>query len=146
MSEVEEEVPYTVAKALARCGMSEEEGPASVEKLSDAKRVAKEVFQDDFNKCMDISFKNLEKDFETFEELPQNEKITFSVSTRKNIKEFIQWVRDQVRCGKDPTLSPFPVDNIAELLRRHATHEAFVKKSLDLSDAARPEKLKVASV
>ena len=71
--------------------MSEEEVPASVEKLSDAERVAKEVFQDVTSiHAWICHIRNLEKYFETYGELPLNEKITFSVSTRKNIKVFIQ--------------------------------------------------------
>ena len=61
---------------------------------------------------------------------------------RKNIKAFVQWVRDEIRLGRDPAATPFPIDLVNDLIRRHKTHEKFLIDSKTLSDAARPDKFK----
>lgn len=96
---------------------------------------------------MDITFKSLDEDFETYGKLTINEgKIKFSVSTKKNVKAFIQWTRDEIRCGRNPALLPFPVASMADLLRRYATHQNFLERFKDLTEASRPKKLKSGSI
>ncbi len=37
---------------------------------------------------------------------------------RKNINAFVQWTRDKLRLGRDPNLTPFPVGQVGDLIRR----------------------------
>jgi hypothetical protein len=69
-------------------------------------------------------------------------RIQVCVETRKNIKAFVQWTRDELRLGRDPTLTPFPVAQVADLIRRYKTHEKYLTDSKTLSEAAKPEKFK----
>ena len=57
---------------------------------------------------------------------------------KKGIKVFIQWVRDQIRLGKDPASRAFPVVDSASLMRRYTTYDKYIKKSVTLTDAAKP--------
>ena len=59
--------------------------------------------------------------------------------TKRQIKAFIQWVKDQVRTGEDPSLTPFPVANTTTLIRRYKSHMAFCEKSKRLSETAKPQ-------
>ena len=42
--------------------------------------------------------------------------------------------------GENPASVPFPVHEASMLLRRHNTHERFVKDASTLADAAKPMK------
>ena len=64
------------------------------------------------------------------------------VGTKKNIKAFVQWVKDEIRYTRDPANTVFPIGAMSKLLRQHATHEVYVKESGDMAEAAKPEKLK----
>ena len=47
-----------------------------------------------------------------------------------------------MRLGQDPSATPFPVDQVSDLIRRYKTHEKFQNDSKTLAEAAKPEKLK----
>jgi hypothetical protein len=61
---------------------------------------------------------------------------------RKNIKAFVHWTRDELRLGRDPSISPFPVDQVSDRIRRYKTHEKYQNDSKTLAEAAKPEKFK----
>jgi len=108
-----------------------------------AKRIAADIFDDNFTTCMDITFKELDDHFKTYSDLTQAQgQIRIPPGTRKNIKAFVQWTRDEIRFGRDPSLSPFPLDQVSDCLRRHKTHEKFVADAKTLAEAAKPEKFK----
>ncbi len=52
----------------------------------------------------------------------------------------MQWTRDEIRLGRDPSLTPFPVAQVGELIWRYKTHEKFQNDSKTLSEAAKPDK------
>ncbi len=59
MANVELPPVFSVADAMMLCGLSE----------ADASRVASEVFNDDFATTMDKSFKDLDKDIQSYSNL-----------------------------------------------------------------------------
>jgi hypothetical protein len=82
-------------------------------------------------------------EFKTHSDLTANQgQIRLLPGTKRNIKAFIQWARDERCLGRDPSTQAFPIADAANLIRRHKTHKQFVKKSKNLSDAAKPEKFK----
>ena len=108
-----------------------------------AQRIAADVFDDTFATCMDITFKELDDHFKTYGELTQAQgQIRIPPGTRKNIKAFVQWTRDEIRLGRDPSLNPFPLGQVSDCLRRFKTHEKFVTDAKTLAEAAKPEKFK----
>ena len=54
----------------------------------------------------------------------------------------IQWTRDQIRNGLNPTFTPFPVDDAAIYIRRYKTHDNYIKNSASLAEQAKPTNFK----
>ena len=89
---------------------------------------------------MDKTFEELDQDFKSYSDLTQNQgQIRLVPGTKTRIRAFIQWVRDEVRYGRDPASIPFPAADAASLIRRYKTHAKFIKDSSTISDAAKPK-------
>jgi hypothetical protein len=134
---------FTVRNAMIACGVNDE---ALFDGDTPAQRIAADLFGDDFSTCMDKSYEELNQEFKTYSDLTQNQgQIRLMPGTKRLIKAFIQWARDERRLGRDPSTIAFPVENAPILLRRYKTHDQFVTKSKTLSDAAKPEKFKTTT-
>jgi hypothetical protein len=84
-----------------------------------AQRLASDIFGDQFTLCLDITFKELDEHFKTYSDLTVAQgQIRIRPGTRKNIKAFVQWTRDELRLGRDLTESPFPIELVGDLIRR----------------------------
>ena len=104
-----------------------------------AERLSKDLFDNDSMACMDKTYEDLEQDFKSLSSLTIAQgQIRLEPRVKKRIKAFIQWTRDEVRLGRDASLTPFPVATTATLIRRYNTHIKFIRKSITLSDAAKP--------
>ena len=89
--------------------------------------------------CIDKDISEIEEDSKTYSGLTVNQgQIRLHPGTKKQIKAFIQWVKDQMRTGKDPSLTHFPIANTATLIRCYKSHIAFCEKSKRLSETAKP--------
>ena len=65
-------------------------------------RLATDIFGDDFTTCMDKTFVELDSDFKTYSALTQAQgQIRLLPVIKRNIKAFIQWVRDEQRLGRN---------------------------------------------
>ena len=130
----------TVLDAMILCGV---DNVAMFMGETQAQRIASEIFDDSFESCMDISFKDLDEHFKTYSDLTAVQgQIRIRPGIRKNIKAFVQWSRDELRLGHEPKMTPFPVDQVSDLIRRYKTHEKYLSDSKTLSEAAKPEKFK----
>ena len=104
-------------------------------------RLATDMFSDDFTTCMDKTFVELDSDFKTYSALTQAQgQIRLLPVIKRNIKAFIQWVRDEQSLGRNPETIAFPVVQGPALLRRYKTREKFVSSASTLADAAKPGK------
>ena len=127
---------YTVFDAMVLSGANDGD---SFQGRSSAQRIATDIFEDDFNTSMDKTYKDLDDDLKMFSSLTAMQgQIRLLPGVKKRIKAFIQWVRDQIRLGKDPANRAFPVADSASLMRRYTTHDKYIKKSATLTDAAKP--------
>jgi hypothetical protein len=130
----------TVVDAMVACGLDH------VHLFMDqtqAERFANDVFDDLFTSCLDITFKELDEHFKTYGELTVAQgQIRVRPGSRKNIKAFVQWTRDELRLGRDPSLTPFPIDIVSDCIRRYKTHEKFLTDSKTLSGPQSPRSLK----
>lgn len=72
--------------------------------------LASDIFSDQLTSCLDATlFKELDEHFETYADLTQAKgQIRIRPGTRKNIKAFVQWTRDELRLGRDLTANHFP--------------------------------------
>ena len=132
------EIPYTVLDALIACGM---DNVALFLEGMQAQRFADDIFDGTFASCMDVTFRDLDDHFKTYSDLTVAQgQIRIRPGTRKNIKAFVQWTRDELSLGRNPSLIPFPVDQVGDLIRRYKTHEKFQTDSKTLSEASKPDK------
>ena len=130
----------TDLNALIACGV---DNTALFMDQTQAQRIAEDIFDDVFMSCMDLTFKELDDHFKTYNDLTVAQgQIRLRPGTRKNIKAFVQWTRDELRLGRDPRLTPFPVNQVSDLIRHHKTHQKFLSDSKTLAEAAKPEKFK----
>lgn len=129
---------HDVREAMALCGV---DNAVLFQGQTAAQRIAGDVFHDDFDSCMDKTFTELDEDFKTYADLSVAQgRIRLVPGIKNRIKAFVQWVRDEKRLGRDPASTAFPVADAPNLMRRYKTHEAYVKKSDALAEAAKPVK------
>ena len=100
-----------------------------------AQRLAENIFDNDFKS----TFKELDDHFKTYSELSAGQgQIRVQVSIRKNIKAYLQWTRDEICLARDQSITPFPVGQVTDLIRRYKTHEKFQSDSKTFAKAAKP--------
>ena len=118
----------TVIDGMIQCGV---DNVALFKGSTQATRIGTEVFDNDFQSCLDKSFEEIDEDFKTYSNLTQqNGQIRLDPGTKRNIRAFVQWVRDLLRVGENPSLTVFPVANATLYIRRYKTHEKFCQKGL----------------
>ena len=128
--------PFTVLDAIAACGV---DNAILFNGNTAAQRVATDIFDDDFETCMDKDLKELDEDLKSYSQLTLAQgQIRLQPGIKKRIRAFIQWSRDMIRVGDDPTTIAFPVGETAELIKRMKDHAAYVKNSSSISETAKP--------
>ena len=131
---------FTVIDVMAQCGV---DNFVLFNGATQAQRFGTEVFDNDFHSCMDKTFEELDEDFKSYSTLTvANCQIRLNPGTKRNIRAFIQWTRDLLRVGEDPTLVIFPVNDALLYIRRFKTHANFCQKAKTISEIAKPGKLK----
>jgi hypothetical protein len=115
----------TVVDAMVACGA---DNNVLFMEETQGQQLAADVFGDQFASCLDVTFKELDKHFKTYSDLTIAQgQIHLRPGTRKNIKAFVQWACDELRLGRDPAVTPFPVELVSDLIRRQMTHENLVR-------------------
>ena len=109
-------VTFTIRDALISCGVDD---VALYDKETAAAQLANDISVDDFSACMDKTYEDLDDNLKAYSTMTvANGHIRLNPSTKKLIKAFIQWSRDQICLGHDPTLMAFPPGDSVALLRR----------------------------
>lgn len=131
---------YTVRDAMVLCGLNDTD---QFNGMTPAQRFAADIFGDSFAMCLDKTVEEVNNDIKQYATLTQNQgQIRITPGNRQNIQAFIQWSRDMVRTGREPSLTPFPVQSVADLIRHYKSHKAYVEKSKTITEAAKPIKFK----
>ena len=126
----------TVLDAIIACGV---DNAIFFNGNTAAQRIAEELFDNDFHACIDKDTSEMEEDFKTYSGLTVAQgQIRLQPGTKRQIRAFVQWTKDQLRTGQDPSLTAFPVHNTANLIRRHKSHLAFCEKAKRVSESAKP--------
>ena len=133
------QVNFTVFDALVSIGI---DNHIQFNGATKAQRIATEMFDDDFETCLDKTFKEIDEDLKSWgQELTiNNGQIRLTPIQKKNIKAMTQWAKNKIRQGQDPTAEPFLLANATELIKNYKSHEAFITKASTLADAAKPDK------
>jgi hypothetical protein len=130
----------TVLNALIACGV---DNAALFMGETAAQRIADDIFDNLFTTCKDMTFHELDDHFKTYSELSAAQgQILVHPGVRKDIKSFVQWTRDELRLGREPSASAFTIDQVSNLIRRYKTHEKYQTDSKTLAEAAKPDKFK----
>ena len=88
---------------------------------------------------MDKSYEDLKNELKVYSGLTIAEgRIRILPGVQNRIRTFIQLTRDQIRQALDPKITPFPIEEIADLLYRKESHDNLVRQSKTLEDAAKP--------
>ena len=92
---------------------------------------------------MDKTSKELRTDLKTYSDLTIAQgQIRLTPGVKRNIQAYIQFVRDEIRMGRDPKSVRFDIGETGTLLRRFNTHNKYIAKSKTLSEAAKPAPFK----
>ena len=130
--------PFSVLDAMILSGINNVD---QFNGQTPAERMATEIFDDDFESCIDKTYKELDEDFQSFSSLTVAlGRITLPPGVKRNVRAFVQWSQDQIRVGIDPSTVPFPVIDANVLIRRHKTHEKYCSKASTIIDTAKPPK------
>jgi hypothetical protein len=93
--------PQTLEMAMILCGL---DNNTTFNGATACQRIAADVFDNDFNSCMDKTLSELDEDFKTYAGLTVNQgQIRVRVQQKKNIRAFMQWCKDKLRVGEDPS-------------------------------------------
>ena len=131
---------HTVRDAIAACGIDNNN---LFDGRMPAQRIATDMFDDEFQSCLDKTNDEIDADIKTYSSLTQLQgQIRLQPGHKKGIRAFVQWSKDLIRVGADPTVLPFDPTEIPRLIRRAKEHAAFVKKSTTLTDTAKPTAFK----
>ena len=131
-------IMHAVEDAIILCGVNDS---TAFNGATKAERIADDVFDDDFQSCMDKTIKELDEDLKSYSALTiGNGQIRLTPGNKRNIRGLMQWCRDKIRVGSNPSITPFPIIEVPNLIRRYKTHEAFVKMSTTMIDTANSSK------
>lgn len=131
---------YTVRDGMVLCGIDDE---SLFQDQTPAERFASDIFSNSFSMCLDKTMEEVNNDIKQYSSLTQAQgQIRITPGNRQNIQAFIQWVRDMLRTGREPSLEPFPLQDVANLIRNYKSHKAYMDKSKTVSEAARPIRFK----
>ena len=120
-------VVFTVRQAIASCGVND---VALFAGQTNAQRISNDCFDDDFNSCLDKTFTEMDEDLKSYAQLTAaNGRITTTPGTKRAIRAFIQWTKQQIRIAVDPTTLAFPVADTATYISNAKTHKLFCDKS-----------------
>lgn len=130
---------YTVYNAIILCGVID---PTYFNGSTKAERIAIEIFDDEFQSCIDKTVKELDEDLKSYSSITvANGQIRLTPGIKRNIRGFIQWCRDKIRVEENPAIVAFPINEIPNHIRKYKTHEAFIKMSSTMVDFVRTKQI-----
>ena len=125
---------------MVLCGLNNE---VQFQGMTPEERFATGIFRNSFHICFDKTMEEVNNDIKQYGSLTQNQgQIRISPGIRQMICSLIQWSRDLIRPGSESSLVPFLVYKVANLLRNYKSHKAYIEKSENVSDAAKPTKFR----
>ena len=71
--------------------------------------ITNEVFNNNFNTCIALNLYNINENWNTYVSLTVAEGRTrLRLRTKVIIRDFVHWVRENIRMSDDPAANPFP--------------------------------------
>ena len=129
---------YTVMQAMVLCGVNDTDQHQG---MTPAQRFAPDIISDSFTMCLNKSVEEVNNDIKQYGSLTQTQgQMRITPGNRQNIQDFMQWSRDMLRTGRDPSLVPFLVQDVAILIRNYKSRKAYMEKSKTIVETAKPIK------
>ena len=107
-------IQQTVLNGPVICGV-----PTNIiwNQATQAKRIATDVFNNDFNTWLDKTFAQIDDNWKTYSSFTvANGQIRVNPQVKRNVRAFVQWCRDKIRVCRNPADTPFPVAHSTELI------------------------------
>ena len=99
-------VPNTVLDSVITCGVN---NVALFGGLTQAQRIASEIFDNDFESCRFKTNEEVKEDLKAYSTLTVAQgQIRLQPGVKRNLRAFIQWTKDRLCRSKDPAATPFP--------------------------------------
>ena len=129
-------MPFTVIDALEACGVPEN---IVFNGMNHRERLSNDIFDDTFDTCLTMTIEDLDNDLKIFSGLNVNQgQIRFHPRVQRNIRAMLQWAKEELLLGRDPTAIPFPIEESQRFIMCVKEHKAFISKSKTLIEAATP--------
>ena len=130
-------LPFTVLNAIILC---EVDNVTHFEGQTQAQRISRDVFDDDFDTCLVKTIEDFDDDLKHYSDLPANSgRIRLNPRQKKNIKALMFWAYDKLRIGQNPAVQAFPVAQAANIIRKSKDNKAFIDKAKTMAETAKPE-------
>jgi hypothetical protein len=128
--------PFTVLDAMIACGV---DNVNLFNGETQAQRIAVDVFDDEFDSCIDKTREEFDDDLKGYSALTiVNGQIRLPPATKKNVRAFMHWTSDRLRLGEDPSLIEYPVANAASHLADYKTLKNYKSRATSIADTAKP--------
>ena len=103
-------VPNTITSALTICVALDDTSNIIFNVSNASDRISNEVFNNNFNTCIDLKFSDFDKHWKTYGSLTVAKvRIIDRPSTKVNIRDFFHWVMGRIGISEYPTAKPFPI-------------------------------------
>ena len=111
------EVPYDVATAMKACGLDDVK----------ATTIASELFDDQFEACIDLTMDDLKDNFKSLATIPKTDGgVKIAPGPKRKVESFTLWVKHQYRMGRDPATLKYPYAEAITIKQKAATHKLFM--------------------
>ena len=95
--------------------------------------IAADVFNENFNTCVEINFSELEHNQKTYSGLMVYKgRIMLRPRTKVDIRVFVQWTRDKISQYQYPRLTLFPLAERYEPIKRFNTHTQWLGDAVNM--------------
>ena len=113
---------FTVLDNIVACGISNANGPGNLT-TSPAQRIATEMFDNDFDACINMSDDDIKSYLKTFSELPQAQsQVRLMPGAQRNLKAFVQHICHRIRQHLRPSTVCLVVRSAQEQMGAQRAH------------------------
>ena len=129
--------PFSIIDAMVACGVDnfyQWNGETA------AARIADGIFGDEYDSVMATTMEEVVDLLKSYKDLTvANGRIVLQPHVNKRIKAFVQWARDELRMGKDPSDTLFPVADTNMYLKHYSDHKKFIDNASATQKATEPQ-------
>ena len=101
-------VTNNINRTITLCGVLADTGGIIFDRSNVSEMIENDVFNDNFNTCIDLKFSDIDEHWNTYGYLTVTKGcIILRPRTKVNVKAFVHWVRDRIWMSEDPAQRHF---------------------------------------